>query len=118
MGIAEDDEDFRSILCDILSDNGFIVQEASNGQEALALLVQAEEPFNLLITDFNMPYMNGLELIEESLKRSVEIDKIIIISGISTNEKHLDGLLAKYHHISFIPKMCGLNKLLDAIRTT
>lgn len=48
--------------------NGFIIEEACNGKQALKLL---NEDTDILVTDINMPIMNGLELIEEINKMKV-----------------------------------------------
>jgi len=53
---------------------------AFNGRAALERLVCADKPFDLLITDFEMPQLNGLELVGE-LRRLGLNPKIIVVSG-------------------------------------
>jgi len=59
--IAEDDEGSRLLLSAFLEQNGYDVRVASNGLQALQLV--REKLPNMVITDVNMPEMNGLELI-------------------------------------------------------
>ncbi len=59
---------------------GFHSECAFNGRAALERLVRAEQPFDLLITDFEMPQLNGLELVTE-LGRLGLTPKIIVVSG-------------------------------------
>lgn len=60
--IVDDDLSVRKILYRILESGGYDVLSASNGPEALAIFRRASPPVDLLITDYNMPGMNGVEL--------------------------------------------------------
>ncbi|MBN1212852.1 MAG: response regulator [candidate division Zixibacteria bacterium] len=60
--IVVDDEDIViSLICDTLEEEGYAIQTASNGEDAL-ILIEKEE-FDLLITDIRMPGMDGIELV-------------------------------------------------------
>ena len=59
---VDDSSSMRQMLVFALSSSGFEVVEAANGQEALASMEQ--NGIDLLITDLNMPVMNGLDLIK------------------------------------------------------
>lgn len=78
--IADDEFLLASMLAEILSDEGYDVVVASHGQDALALI--RERKPDLLITDFMMPVMTGLEL-----ARAIRADAalaelaIILVSG-------------------------------------
>ncbi len=65
--IAEDDRTSRMIVKSILDRQGIQCLEAENGQEALNLL--AEYHCDLMLTDMQMPIMNGLKLIETIRQR-------------------------------------------------
>ena len=65
--IAEDDRISRMIVKSILDRQGIQCLEAENGQEALNLL--AEYHCDLMLTDMQMPIMNGLKLIETIRQR-------------------------------------------------
>ena len=68
--IVDDSRAMRRIIGRILSDAGFEVLEAGDGQEAIAVLeAQAEVP-ELACVDWNMPVMDGLTFITEVRKRS------------------------------------------------
>lgn len=87
--VAEDFNEVRSMLTKLLSENGFKVEEAHDGREALTILESSIEPFSLLLTDFNMPHMTGLQLIEAALERKIPIKKIVVFSGMMGNEQLL-----------------------------
>lgn len=65
--IVDDSRAIRRILSGMLTDIGFAVAEASHGKEALAHLQahadSASRP-HLVLVDWNMPEMNGLELVQ------------------------------------------------------
>ena len=54
------------------------MEEAANGRDALELLKQ--ERFDIMLTDVKMPFMDGLQLIEEAVKLDPEM-KTVIFSG-------------------------------------
>jgi two-component system, chemotaxis family, chemotaxis protein CheY len=65
--IVDDSRAIRRILSGMLTDIGFAVAEASHGKEALAhLQAHATSPSrpHLVLVDWNMPEMNGLELVQ------------------------------------------------------
>jgi two-component system chemotaxis response regulator CheY len=63
---AEDSSSLRQLMSTTLQEAGYDVIEAADGQEALDLL--ADEEVGMLITDLNMPRLNGLNLIREIRK--------------------------------------------------
>ena len=65
--IVDDSRAIRRILSGMLTDIGFAVAEAAHGKEALAhLQAHAASPSrpHLVLVDWNMPEMNGLELVQ------------------------------------------------------
>lgn len=61
--LVDDEPDVRKALKRSLHVPGYIMHEANDGVEALALLKTA--PFDAVISDFNMPRMNGLDLLTQ-----------------------------------------------------
>jgi CheY-like chemotaxis protein len=80
--LVDDDDQFRTMLSEVLTQAGYQVQEASNGQQALDLY--ANQPPDLVITDLVMPQKEGLEMIVE-LKRLYPEARVIAISGGGRN---------------------------------
>ena len=66
--VVDDSELIRAMLTGILRDAGYEIAEAGNGKEALQQI--SRQTPNMLITDLNMPEMNGIELIKEVRKDS------------------------------------------------
>jgi len=76
--IVDDAETVRNVLSRMLSEWGFQVQTASDGTEALHLF--ADSPFGLVVTDFNMPGMDGLTLAAK-IKGLSPSTPVILMSG-------------------------------------
>ena len=82
---VDDSPTVRTVLKSTLTDAGYIVVEASNGQEAMRMLEECK--IDLLVTDLNMPKMNGLELIR-ALRKTPGYRFIPII--MLTSESQID----------------------------
>jgi len=59
--LVDDDDDMRSLLVDVLSDDGYEVVQARNGAEAL--LHVHREAFAAILLDKNMPGLSGMDLL-------------------------------------------------------
>ncbi len=76
--VVDDEAGIRALLSDALEQRGYSVTLAKNGKESLKQLKSRR--FDLLITDVNMPQLNGLELIR-MMKKKGRKEKVILISG-------------------------------------
>ena len=76
--LVDDDDQFRGMLSEALTGEGFQVREASDGRQGIKLYV--EQSTDIVITDLVMPGKEGLEMIVE-IKRLHAGVKIIAISG-------------------------------------
>ncbi len=82
--IVEDAPVTRKMEAMILRDEGFLVYEASNGEEALEIF-HKEPHISLIITDLEMPIMDGVQLIE-SIRREDEKVPIIVVTTLTEKE--------------------------------
>ncbi len=81
--LVDDDEHLLLLGETIIKRLGYDVIAHSNANDALEIFKDLPEQFDLLITDFRMPRMNGAELCKEVLKVNPEIP-IIMCSGYSS----------------------------------
>ncbi|MFV0482435.1 MAG: response regulator transcription factor [Campylobacteraceae bacterium] len=86
------------------------VKEASNGVEALKIL-KSYEP-DVVITDLEMPVMNGIEFIKKIREKNSDIN-IIVLTAHSSNEYLLE--LIDMHLENFIVKPINFDKMIDAL---
>lgn len=83
--LAVDDEaPILEVLGIVLRDAGYFVQTAANGVEALALF--SREPWDVVITDRNMPGMTGDDL-ALTIKRLSPTTPVLMISGLGETQK-------------------------------
>lgn len=59
--LAEDEDVLRSLILDTLEDEGYVIHEACDGEEAEALA--SSKKFDLILLDYMMPAKTGLEVI-------------------------------------------------------
>jgi diguanylate cyclase (GGDEF)-like protein len=88
---AEDEKDLREVTHQILK--GFTKKQyvAQNGQEGLELFRAHENEIDLIITDVNMPVMNGLDMVKEIKKININIP-IIVATAFSNKEYLLEAI--------------------------
>jgi DNA-binding NtrC family response regulator len=77
--LVEDDKDLCALMHEILQNDGYEIETAHNGAQALAL--DFVEPADLVITDVFMPKINGLETIVELRKQNPDLHFIAISGG-------------------------------------
>jgi DNA-binding response OmpR family regulator len=75
--IAEDDEDMRNVLSELVSGLGVDVATASSGGD-LILLLTDDRPVDLLITDVRMPWMTGFQVALSARNSGLGIPIIIV----------------------------------------
>lgn len=78
--VVDDDREFRQSVVNILklSVAGAVIKVARNGKEAFEILKFSSEKFDIIISDFNMPEMNGLELFR-AMKNDPLLREILFI---------------------------------------
>src|SRR5688572_17495510 len=77
--VADDDPDIRDVLCDRLLAEGYAVQTAADGAEALGI-VRADPP-DLLLLDLMMPRVGGLELLDTLRAEGLDVTAVIITAA-------------------------------------
>ena len=108
--IVDDEIGIRALLSDVLAGKGYNVTLAKDGEDSLRQL--KKKRFDLLVTDVNMPRLNGIELLRE-MKRNGRKEKVILMSGDSVDESKLD----KDIHPVFLrlKKPFGINLFMKAV---
>lgn len=81
---VEDEEELLQIICDALTKLEINYVTAKNGKEALEVIAENSD-IDVIVTDINMPYMNGLEMIKR-LKNDGNNLPIIIMSAHTEDE--------------------------------
>lgn len=81
--ISDDDRDMLNLLRFILSDEGYEIETAENGEEAIQKISQNK--YQLMLLDYDLRDMTGFDVIKYMKDHNIS-SKIIMISGHSKNE--------------------------------
>lgn len=110
--IAEDDDDMRDVLCDLVSSLGVDVESASSGLD-LGVLLTDDRPVDLLITDERMPWMTGCQVAQSARKSGLGMP-IIVVTGFPD-----DALCSEVDQLGsavLLPKPFRPEELLSLVR--
>ena len=108
--VVEDNEESREQFINMLSSLFDNITSAVNGLDGLEKF--QEQKFDLIISDINMPKMNGLEMIEKIR----EVDKDITVMVVSAhNEEHFKSEAQTFHVDNYLFKPINLPQLIDAL---
>lgn len=88
--VADDSALYRGLIRDTLKHKGHEVRVATNGREAVELVSEYRPP--VLITDWEMPDMNGIELSKMIRKDPLPFVHIILLTANSDKEQVVEGL--------------------------
>ncbi len=89
--ITEDDEAVRSFVARALEMEGHAISLAEDGDEGLDALRRANGDYDLLLTDIKMPYMDGIELAQNTAQLFPAL-KIMMMTGYADQRERADGL--------------------------
>ena len=85
--VIDDSRTIRMILTNTLSELGYEVCQAANGREALAAVERENGTFSLILVDWNMPEMNGLEFVKH-LRSDPRFSAVPLMMVTTETEMH------------------------------
>ncbi|MDU0460224.1 MAG: response regulator [Geobacteraceae bacterium] len=114
--VVDDEENAREALSKILAHDGYDVSSAANGVEALNYLRNRD--VELIITDINMPEMNGLAFLRE-LNRCRPESNVIMLTAYGEVESYLEAMnLGAFEYINKPIRYDDLKKVINKILKT
>lgn len=111
--IVEDEGLIRSLLVEILEEEGYHAVGAANGAVALNKLRMAELPPRLILLDLNMPVMNGWQF-RAALQQEAALADIPVI--ILSAGRNIDQEAKALHAVDYLTKPLDLTTLLALIK--
>lgn len=85
--VVDDSRAVRMLLGKFLREIGYDVCEAANGMEALSVLAREPRGIKLVLADWNMPEMNGLEMLKH-VRRNPDLSSVAVV--MVTTETEMD----------------------------
>jgi len=111
--IVDDEENTRIGLSQLLAHEGYEVASVADGHEALGYL--RDQKVHLVISDINMPGMNGLSFLRE-LVRSYPSTHVIMITAYGEVESYLEAMnLGAFEYIHKPVRLEEIKSVLDKI---
>lgn len=117
--IVDDDPDSVEILSNIFEEFGIYTEDAFSGQEGLLKLEEAEygnQAYDLLVVDYKMPQMNGIEFIKNLKQMVLEKNPSIIMVTAYGNEIE-EGSVEAFEGLQLLSKPITASKLLDTLNS-
>lgn len=109
--IIDDEKAIRKTLSEILSFEGYKIEEAADGEEGLKKF--KDKPFDVVLSDIKMPKIDGIDFLQKATEANPDVP-IIMISGHGNIETAVEAV--KKGAYDFIQKPPDLNRLLITIR--
>ncbi len=109
--IIDDERSIRKTLGEILTYEGYTIDEAADGEEGLKKF--KEKKYDIVLCDIKMPKLDGIEFLEKAKESNPDVP-ILIISGHGNIETAVDAV--KKGAYDYIAKPPDLNRLLITLR--
>ncbi|HEX6643730.1 MAG TPA: response regulator [Gemmatimonadales bacterium] len=110
--VADDEEAVRQLTVRILTEEGYSVYEARDGEEAMHLAEQHAPDVALVLSDILMPRLNGVQLLEHLSRRFPSLP-VLLMSGYSTLELMTRAIAVP---CGYLTKPFPAETLLDEVR--
>jgi two-component system response regulator PilR (NtrC family) len=109
--VVDDEQIIRESLAFVLKKEGYVVEEAANGREALEK--HTKSPFDVIVTDIEMPEMRGIELLKRVMAQTPETF-VLIITAFGSVETAIGAL--RQGAADYILKPVNFDDLLIRIK--
>jgi CheY-like chemotaxis protein len=108
--VVDDDEQLRYVLSETMTEDGYEVQAASNGREAIAIM-QSWHP-DLIVLDLMMPVMDGAAFRQEQLRLGLDDGVPLIVLSAA---REMASLAERVGAAAAVPKPFELDELLATV---
>jgi CheY-like chemotaxis protein len=103
--LVDDEELVRQLLARLLRNSGFIVEEAENGASALQAARRLDGSLSLIISDINMPVMDGLEFVGLLRRTDTTVPVLFITASVDPSLIREAGFQAEVLQKPFTPEL-------------
>lgn len=111
--VVDDEKKIRDLLLRLFKMNNFETGIASNGNEALEIIKQTENKYQIVLTDIEMPELNGLDFIKAAKEINPEL-VFIVMTGYGSVDYVIEAM--RLGAIGFIKKPLSIVELTSTIQ--
>jgi two-component system, cell cycle sensor histidine kinase and response regulator CckA len=111
--LVEDEDRLRKSIARNLTDCGYEVDEAEDGEEGLEKLAKEPGAYSLVISDVTMPIMTGPEMLKAATDEMIGGAKVLFLSGYAP--ENFAEVLERYP-VSYMAKPVGLQPLAQKVK--
>ncbi len=108
--LVDDEQDFVEPLAERLSTRGFVTGTASNGEDAVSHVTEAD--WDVVVLDVIMPGMDGTDTLRE-IKKLKPLIEVIMLTGHATVDSAIEGM--KLGAYDYLMKPTEISELVDKI---
>ncbi len=108
--LVDDEDSFRQPLSKRLAKRGFVVEQAADGNQCLALL--GEKRIDVVVLDVKMPGMSGIDVVQ-NIKNKYPTIEVILLTGHATTASGVEGI--KSGAFDYLTKPIELDQLVNKI---
>ncbi len=108
--VVDDEDDLRNLLTGLLTDAGYEISSAADGQEAISIL--KKEKFDLTLLDIQMPSVNGIQVLK-FIKQNAPKTKSIMLTGYADLKHAMEA--KEFGARDFIGKPYKLEDILNTV---
>ena len=112
--IADDEESMRTLVGRAIAMDGHTIVTAQDGAEALEIISDEQGAFDLLLTDIQMPIMDGIAL-ALAVARDFPNLTILLMTGFADQRERASGLNAIVHDV--VTKLFSVADIRTAVAT-
>ncbi len=109
--IVDDEPEIRNLLLDFLTDSGYELETAADGENALKIFQQTNP--DLIITDIKMPKMSGIQLLEAVRRQNHDVI-VIVMTSFGSEESAIQALELRANN--YIRKPMNRKELISLIK--
>ena len=106
--VVDDEQDVRELLADYFTGQGFAVTRAADGRGAILALERYPGRFGLVVTDVNMPGVDGFGVLAEA-RRLSPASYVVIVTGYASLDSAIQAVRAGAY--DYLPKPFALGQL-------
>jgi two-component system, NtrC family, response regulator HydG len=110
--VVDDEVGFRELCTDLLEEEGYDTESATHGREALEVLTKAPGSFHLVLSDINMPVMDGLQFLRAAKEAHPRLE-VVLMTAYGGLQSALEAL--RFGAYDYITKPFTRDGLLAAV---